>query len=69
MPTSFPAAKRFKQGTDAADLVGNDEQIDLALLKVAGDSPAFGTFRTGTPARVEDSIIPTPYFGVFLWIQ
>lgn len=40
-----------------ADLVGKDDQIDLAVLKVEGDSPAFGTFRTRPAPRVGDSII------------
>lgn len=40
-----------------ADLVGWDNQIDLAVLKVEGDSPAFGTFRTRPAPRIGDSII------------
>ncbi|HYL83356.1 MAG TPA: serine protease [Candidatus Angelobacter sp.] len=40
-----------------ADLVGKDDQIDLAVLKVEGDSRAFGTFRTRPAPRVGDSII------------
>ncbi len=41
----------------AAVLVGKDEQIDLAVLKVEGDSAAFGTFRIRPAPRVGDSII------------
>ena len=41
----------------AVSLLSKDEQIDLALLKVEGASPAFGTFRTGTAPRIGDSII------------
>ena len=40
-----------------ANLVGKDDEIDLAVLKVEGDSSAFGTFRRRPVPRVGDSII------------
>lgn len=43
-----------------AVLVSKDEQIDLALLKIEGESPAVATFRT-RPPRLGDSIIAFGY--------
>ncbi len=40
-----------------ARLLSGDEQIDLALLKVEGESPAVATFRIRPAPRVGDSII------------
>ena len=53
-----PGCKQIRtRNGPPADLVGKDDQIDLAVLKVEGDSPAFGTFRTRPVPRVGDSII------------
>jgi S1-C subfamily serine protease len=41
----------------AADLVGKDEQIDLALLKINSESPAVASFRPRPVPRVGDSVI------------
>lgn len=44
----------------SATLVSTNEQIDLALLKTEGESPAVATFRT-RPPRLGDSIIAFGY--------
>ena len=41
----------------AADLVGKDAQIDLALLKVNSESPAVASFRLRPAPRLGDSVI------------
>jgi S1-C subfamily serine protease len=41
----------------AANLLNKDEQIDLALLKIEGESPAVATFRVRPAPRVGDSVV------------
>jgi S1-C subfamily serine protease len=41
----------------AANLVNKDEQLDLALLKIEGESPAVATFRGRPAPRAGDSVV------------
>jgi len=44
-----------------ATIVARDEAGDLALLKVEGGSPAFGTFRGAPPIRLGDTVVVFGY--------
>lgn len=58
MPTSFPVCKQIQtRDGRTLDLLDKDEQIDLALLKVNGESPAVAPFRLRPTPRLGDSVI------------
>ncbi len=54
-------ARRHGGVPEPATIVARDEAGDLALLKVAGGSPAFGTFRGAPPIRLGDTVVVFGY--------